>query len=287
MNRVVKRVAYWLGTLLALSGLGFVGHELYLHTGDIDLSGYSVGVWALFGLLAFAYGLSGFLLARAWVLLLRELGQPVGWPWAARIYGLAQLAKYAPGNVFHLAGRQAMGMAEGLPAGTLARSTIWELAGQAAVAGVCSALALPLLLPALPQVVALGLLCFGGTTLWLLLRYLGRTGLVPMLVYQTMFLMAATCSFLVVLWLVTDQMPGWSYLPSLIGAFVLAWVVGFVTPGAPGGIGVRELLLVFLLGGVLPEQDIVLAVVLSRVLTTLGDLVFFSLAFMIPRRFSP
>src|SRR6185437_10148319 len=33
----------------------------------------------------------------------------------------------------------------------------------------------------------------------------------------------------------------------LIAAFSLAWVVGFVTPGAPGGLGVREALLLLML----------------------------------------
>ena len=64
------------------------------------------------------------------------------------------------------------------------------------------------------------------------------------------------------------------WLP-LGGAYVLAWLVGLVTPGAPAGVGIRELVLLFVLKGVIPETDLLLAVVMGRVVTIFGDVLYF------------
>ncbi|MFN5195301.1 MAG: lysylphosphatidylglycerol synthase domain-containing protein [Cyanobacteriota bacterium] len=58
-----------------------------------------------------------------------------------------------------------------------------------------------------------------------------------------------------------------------LAAFALAWTAGLVVPGAPGGLGVFEAVLLLRLGGMLPEAP-VLAVALSyRLVVTLADLV--------------
>ncbi|MCP9771546.1 flippase-like domain-containing protein [Synechococcus sp. Tobar12-5m-g] len=62
---------------------------------------------------------------------------------------------------------------------------------------------------------------------------------------------------------------GW---PSWLAGFLLAWTVGLVVPGAPGGLGVFEAVLLLRLGAELPEAPL-LAVALSyRLVATLADL---------------
>ncbi|MFT7260179.1 MAG: uncharacterized membrane protein YbhN (UPF0104 family) [Glaciecola sp.] len=61
------------------------------------------------------------------------------------------------------------------------------------------------------------------------------------------------------------------------GAFVVAWLVGLVTPGAPAGVGVRELVLMVLLKELVPEADLLMAVLLSRVVKAGCDGLFFLL----------
>ena len=57
-----------------------------------------------------------------------------------------------------------------------------------------------------------------------------------------------------------------------LAAFGLAYAVGLVVPGAPGGLGVFEATLLLRLGGVVAEAPL-LAVVLSyRLISTLADL---------------
>jgi len=50
-------------------------------------------------------------------------------------------------------------------------------------------------------------------------------------------------------------------------------------PGAPAGVGVRELVLLFLLKNVVAEAELLLAVVLGRLVTVMGDLLFLGVTF--------
>ena len=60
--------------------------------------------------------------------------------------------------------------------------------------------------------------------------------------------------------------------PQWLSGFTLAWTAGLVVPGAPGGLGVFESVLLLRLGGSVPEAPL-LAVVLSyRLVTSLADL---------------
>ncbi|MFO7628339.1 MAG: lysylphosphatidylglycerol synthase domain-containing protein [Prochlorococcaceae cyanobacterium] len=67
---------------------------------------------------------------------------------------------------------------------------------------------------------------------------------------------------------------GW---PGWLAGFALAWTVGLVVPGAPGGLGVFEAMLLLRLAAAVPEAPL-LAVALSyRLVTTLADLLVVAL----------
>jgi uncharacterized membrane protein YbhN (UPF0104 family) len=81
------------------------------------------------------------------------------------------------------------------------------------------------------------------------------------------------------LWLVAGSLtPAGVLVPGpvfFIGAFASSWILGFVAPGAPAGLGIREAMLSAWLSGVLPPVEVVLLVVALRIATTLGDLINF------------
>lgn len=66
--------------------------------------------------------------------------------------------------------------------------------------------------------------------------------------------------------------PG-AMLPILISAFSIAWVLGLVVPGAPGGIGVFEATAIALLQGQLSPDMILGAVACYRLVSTLAEVV--------------
>jgi hypothetical protein len=68
------------------------------------------------------------------------------------------------------------------------------------------------------------------------------------------------------------------------GAYIIAWLAGFVTPGAPAGVGIREMVLLLLLKGYIVETDLLMAVLLGRLITVVGDFLFFVSSSLIPAR---
>lgn len=71
---------------------------------------------------------------------------------------------------------------------------------------------------------------------------------------------------------------------SVIGASQLAWLIGFMTPGAPGGIGVREAMLQFLLSEFVPTWVVTTAGVLTRVTQIIGEMTAFFIVWLVYRR---
>jgi len=72
--------------------------------------------------------------------------------------------------------------------------------------------------------------------------------------------------------------------PPAPGALALAWVAGFVVPGAAAGVGVREAVPIVALDGPLgPEASAVVALAF-RLVTTAGEGVFCALALTLPMR---
>ena len=61
------------------------------------------------------------------------------------------------------------------------------------------------------------------------------------------------------------------YLAATMGAMALAWLAGFLTPGAPAGLGVRESVLLIILAPAAGEASILALAALFRIVTVLGD----------------
>lgn len=240
--------------------------------------------WAFVVTMSAAYGTASFLLAMAWWHLLRHLGVSITRPLSVRIYGLSQLAKYVPGNIFHLAGRQALGMAQGLPAAPLARSMVWEL-GLLALAGAQFGwVILPLLAPALPGSASAMLWLGSGLLIVALLRGWAGRDVAWSFIWQLLFLLVSAAIFMALLAMTTGggELSAAQWL-TIGGAYIAAWLVGLVTPGAPAGVGVREMILLILLQGMVSESDLLMAVLLGRLTTVVGDVLFFIAAYAIAR----
>lgn len=60
-----------------------------------------------------------------------------------------------------------------------------------------------------------------------------------------------------------------------LGTYLFSWIIGFVTPGAPGGIGIREAVMVLMCGSFMSTDTIMLYAVTMRIISTFGDVVAF------------
>jgi len=70
---------------------------------------------------------------------------------------------------------------------------------------------------------------------------------------------------------------------TIMGLYMLSWVAGFLTPGAPSGLGVREAVMVMFMGDTINASVLVSAMVMHRLLTVTGDVSAYGMALMIAR----
>ena len=66
-----------------------------------------------------------------------------------------------------------------------------------------------------------------------------------------------------------------------LGTYLFSWVIGFITPGAPGGIGVREAVMVLTCSTFLDTNTIMLYAVTMRIISTFGDVLAFFLGWLL------
>jgi hypothetical protein len=144
------------------------------------------------------------------------------------------------------------------------------------VAGISLAIdPLPLSLATLPGVTSLaGPLSFVGLTgAVALLLYLGRQGHGPLLFAAPTACLAVSfllsgLSFHFLLNALGEQELS---APAAIGAFAIAWAAGFIIPGAPAGLGVREAVLITLIAPSIPAGPALACVAMHRIMTALVD----------------
>lgn len=273
MNAGLKKFLHRVGSFMAIAGLALVVQRIYTQQEALHPIHFSERQYLIIAGLIMISGLTGGLLAMAWREILTHLGARVSTSTAVRIYGLTQIGKYLPGNIFHLAGRQGLGMAAGVPSWTLIRSTVWELG----LLGMTAAPFLLLLAPAhfklnrLQDAAAAGIALLLMGSACVIRRIWGRHLLYVFLMYL-LFLGVSGLVFAGVAQTVTvHQVDAWGSLGSY---FIIAWLLGLVVPGAPAGIGIREMALLGFLAPHMSADAVLLTVAVSRIVTAGGDVLF-------------
>jgi len=270
-----------LGHVLGVLGVGFVVFKLFQYKDQLDWSMLLKIDGFFLLILTGIYGAAGLLLARAWQCVLHYLDLNVTLRWAFRTYGISQLAKYVPGNIFHLAGRQALGASAGLAHWPLAKSTLWELALQAIAGVLFSFLIIPLLFPAVSTFWSL-LFFFSALILLLSIFYAVFDQRITLaFCWYLLFLIVAASLFTLMSSMMFVWPADFSTVLFIASAYVVAWLIGLVTPGAPAGVGVREVVLYALLERFFNQPELLTLILLSRLMTISGDFIFYGLAHVV------
>jgi hypothetical protein len=276
MSTGTRRTLSWVGSCLAILGVLFVGFRLHSYWLELDPTRVTLLGWVAIAALSFVYSAANFLLAIAWWHLLQFLGATATRIISIRIYGISQLAKYLPGNIFHLAGRQVLGMAENIAGWILIKSSIFELFLIAIAGSIFGWLALPLIWSGFHESAGLFLLVGNIIIVAFVLAYFIGQQTMWAFMWQILFLFTSGGIFVVLL-NITSGFESLSATQSLtIGAaFIIAWLAGLVTPGAPAGIGIREFVLLFLLKSIVSDSELLLTILISRIVTVFGDIWFY------------
>lgn len=280
----VRRFLRWAGSALSILAVIFIVDKLRDYGSEIEYSLF-VSLFPALVVVSVIYGAINLLLAYSWKDLLRHFGVTIDSRLTLRLYGESQLAKYVPGNVFHFVGRQALGQEAGLAAWPLGKSAIWEIGVLVVSGSLFSILIAPYFFPELSILLAfLSFLIVVFAAIWLSNRWFSRW-VAKAIGRDTVFLAMSAVIFLAVLMLVVPA--GLIQGPKAVvvcGAYVVAWLVGLLTPGAPAGAGVREIILFALLRTVVNEADLLATIVFGRIVTVVGDVLFYLVAVLAKAR---
>ncbi len=276
MRSSFRRILNLAGNSLALLGIIFLVLLLREYGKSLDLSRIGLRCWATLAVLTLIYALVSGMLALSWWYVLHHLGTISTRRMALKIYGFSQLAKYVPGNIFHFAGRQAMGMAAGMPGRSLAKSTAWEVGLISASGCIFSILVLSVFFPLFEASTSFQLFWgFSISSVLILWYFVDRLIAKAFVLYFLFHFMSGVIFIIVLIQVVpyADSLnKNWIFLG---GSYVASWTIGLLTPGAPAGGGVRELVLLYAMKHEFSDANILLAVMLGRLITVGGDIIFF------------
>lgn len=212
----------------------------------------------------------------------------------APLYTKANLYKYLPGNVMHYVGRNQIAIETELTHGEVAFASILEIiitVFAAFLGGLL--LASNYLIDALMERVSLEFiatifiifLCFFAVVVFFMRKkiklILNRINSVLTWknVKQLMMITILILCYMIVNGMIFSGVLCSLNIPlnfqqffEVTGISIVAWLIGFITLGAPGGLGVREAMLSVLLSNMVPTGVLAAAALLYRVITILGDI---------------
>jgi glycosyltransferase 2 family protein len=250
---------------------------------------------AALGMTLIAHGWAGWV----WSWILQEFNQSIAPLWGVRAYLKTNVAKYIPGNIWHYYGRITIAKTAGIPLGVATLSVLLEpmlmaasaiifavLGGHyrwSSVTGIVQGQAVVSLI-----VLGVGLLGVHPRVLNAILQWgeqvqaalsstpspnehqitLQRYPLKP-LIGELLFVGLRGTGFILTLQAFQPIVP--EQIWPIYTAFSLAWLLGLIVPGAPGGIGVFEAAAIALLQGDLPTGTILSVVGLYRLISILAE----------------
>ena len=261
----------------------------------------SGSVWLAVSMAAVLYAFIIPVTGWAWSLLLSARSESWSPAVLSMTLGLSQLAKYIPGNIAQHVARATLAMRRGMAptslVATVTQETVLAIAASLIV-GLLALLASGHGLSSLGSdhanllMVSAGVLCAAVLLLSVsrlarryrpggkVARTLAALVAMPRWRATSAALSAYAFNYLLIgagLWCVAialGESTGLSY-PVVTSAFALSWLLGFMTPGSPAGLGAREGIMLMLLQGAASSEKLVVFVLLARVVTMVGDVISF------------
>ncbi|MEE8758964.1 MAG: lysylphosphatidylglycerol synthase domain-containing protein [Bifidobacterium sp.] len=236
----------------------------------------------------------------SWYVVLADLGSHLPWTSALSLFGLSQIGKYIPGGVWNIVAAAQIGRDHKIPARrSVTAMTIAVLISLLTGVGLGSVTLLTtsktVQVPTWIILVLLVLLCVILTPpilnrlvdlCFALLKRdsPGRKMTLSGLGLATLLAILAWLVAGLQIWLLIigfGMSPSMGNLLLSIGAYALAWVVGFIVVFVPAGTGVRESVLGLFFAGLLSTGGVLGTVLVSRIAMTFADLLFAGIAVLI------
>lgn len=308
MKRRLRQAGWVIGAAATLASIAYIAHAW----SGRDLSAFAswrAGMAVAACTVFYLVGVIG--TAWAWRRLLSDLDVHKPWRALASILAVTQVGKYLPGNVAQHVGRATLSFNRGigpLPFAVTLVAEILLLMLASVLVGVSALLLSGRSLALLPGGRGEGVLLVAAVVVAAVAGMALASRLAPGLVRRfapahadridaatlpSLRALAIALSVYCLVYLVFGAGIVWMahlLAPAapqdawlLVASFALAWIIGFVTPGAPAGLGVREGVMLLLLGTQYPAAQAGAIVVGLRLATTLGDILLFPIGLLLAR----
>lgn len=305
----MKRTYVIIGGAVSLLSFWYFARTAQQHWASIRAMEFTPQMAWTMVLAAVLLALTYLITARTWQLALRYCGVSLSFLAATGIILVSQFAKYLPGNVGHHVGRVLLAKRAGIDAPVVVGSILLDSVMVVLAALLCSLPCFSLLWRLANQRVALptwlapsmALAVLAALTLaWTMrnrwstsnkmvltlagLFHRDRIGLLgqSVLTYCLSFALGGIAMYLLLQTLAPTL--DISALLVVIGVYTSAWLLGFLLPGAPAGLGVREACLLIGLGPLVGHDNALIAAAMLRISTTLMDAVVFGIGALMLHR---
>ena len=266
----------------------------------------------LVGLISvFLASISIMIIGFIWQLLLRDQGVVISWKRIQVVVSTSQFGKYLPGNIGQHVGRLFMARREGISAptslGTMLIEALWGISVGAALslmsllyysdtlslatwidisaAQLIAVLFLAILSPVI-------IVKFINLFLPRLAENLAGVRKIPEpRPLTSIFVLGLHFLCFLLIGFILKLQTEWFFgvedisLLKLTSLFAFAWIAGYLVPGAPAGLGIRETLMVLMLSPVIGSGVAVGISISLRLTTTTGDALAFALGLIFGKRF--
>jgi len=289
-----KKAVSLFGKLLMLASLVFIVLQITRHDVDFTILASPFVIVGLFlTVLTFGLGIVFAGLNFRW--LIEDItGVPLRRSLVINAYCVSNLYKYLPGSVMYLVGRNRIAFeTKKVSHAQVAFATVMEgililLATIIVIAVSVSDEAIYYVrqvdIPSFVWIIAGGIVLVCALLALIFRRRLGvwfakfSNGIknfrlasrVRRLGTCLLIVVVLAVTYLVTLILLGQQIT-LDMVPTIIGLYLLAWLAGFMTPGAGGGMGVREFVLYMFLGNFLDVGVVLSSAIMHRLITMMGD----------------
>lgn len=290
MNREkLKSVIYTIGKSLGILGLIFVFYKLYEEytfssfTEQFILMLHIAPILIVINFISLVIGI------YTWhKMLLHYAKKSFGYIYAYYYFSKTEIAKYLPGNIFHFVGRQVLANEMGITQKEMAKISLLHsilLLGATIVAATLFAL----FAGEVPAFI-LTLMVLSCMITFVSLIYIYPSIRVDKKITLNLYLafsIALQGVMLGIIVLYQSDTYSWSLFCLSVSIYILSWLIGYVTPGASGGLGVREgsfIAITSYLNFEIHSDIVIFAVLFVRLINILVDILMYVSAFAIKNK---
>jgi uncharacterized membrane protein YbhN (UPF0104 family) len=289
MKKFLSRIKPYVRWMILGATLFFLVSTLKENWAEVSAIEVTRTGWGLIALSLTVTILAHLWSGQIWLLTLEEFKQPIQNRWGLQVYLKTNIAKYLPGNVWHFYGRIMSVHHAGVSIGAASLSVLLEpllMASAALLIALVNTQQNHLALQVLSLLIVLvgvhprilnpvikqfrkmklkgqdpQMIAAGGFQIdrYPVKPFLGQIGFVGL---------RSTGFILAVLALSPIQL---QQIPVLLSSFSLAWLLGLIIPGAPGGIGIFEATALTLLDQQFSPAILLSAVAFYRLVSVLAE----------------